>query len=161
MTHPPGSLLEGICLWADRLTERPIALIDVPSAPVGGAVNDGRRRDTASGNPTFPSPFPHRQRALNMKFRPLYDRILVKRVEAEEKTAGGLIVPDSAKEKPREAEVIAVGAGRQTSDGSIRAVSLNVGDIVLFGKFTGDEIKLDGVEHIILREEDVLAVIEN
>lgn len=96
-----------------------------------------------------------------MKFRPLYDRILVKRVEAEEKTAGGLIVPDSAKEKPREAEVIAVGSGRQLADGSVREVSLNVGDIVLFGKFTGDEIKLDGIEHIILREEDVLAVVEN
>ena len=96
-----------------------------------------------------------------MKFRPLYDRILVKRVEAEEKTAGGLIVPGSAKEKPREAEVISVGAGRQNADGSVREVSLNVGDIVLFGKFTGDEIKLDGVEHIILREEDVLAVVES
>ena len=96
-----------------------------------------------------------------MNFRPLYDRILVKRVEAEEKTAGGLIVPDSAKEKPREAEVIAVGAGRQNADGTVREVSLNVGDIVLFGKFTGDEIKLDGVEHIILREEDVLAVVES
>lgn len=96
-----------------------------------------------------------------MNFRPLYDRILVKRVEAEEKTAGGLIVPDAAKEKPREATVIAVGSGRQNADGSVREVSLNVGDLILFGKFTGDEIKLDGVEHIILREEDVLAVVEN
>jgi len=96
-----------------------------------------------------------------MKFRPLYDRILVKRVAAEEKTAGGLIVPDSAKEKPLEAEVIAVGSGRQNADGSTREICLNVGDLVLFGKYTGDEIKLDGVEHIILREEDVLAVIES
>ena len=96
-----------------------------------------------------------------MKFRPLYDRILVKRVAAQEKTAGGLIVPDSAKEKPLEAEVIAVGAGRQTADGSIREISLSVGDLVLFGKYTGEEIKLDGEEHIILKEEDVLAVIEN
>jgi chaperonin GroES len=85
----------------------------------------------------------------------------VKRVEAEEKTAGGLIVPDAAKEKPREATVIAVGAGRQNADGSVREVSLSVGDVILFGKFTGDEIKLNGVEHIILREEDVLAVVEN
>ena len=96
-----------------------------------------------------------------MNFRPLYDRILVKRVDAEEKTPGGLIVPDSAKEKPREATVIAVGAGRQNKDGSVREVSLSVGDVILFGKFTGDEIKLDGIEHIILREEDILAVVEN
>ena len=95
-----------------------------------------------------------------MNFRPLYDRILVKRVQAEEKTAGGLIVPDSAKEKPLEAEVIAVGAGRQLGDGSVREISLNVGDLILFGKYTGDEIKLEGQEHIILREEDVLAIIE-
>jgi len=96
-----------------------------------------------------------------MKFRPLYDRVLVKRVAAEEKTAGGLIVPDSAKEKPMEAQVIAVGSGRQNPDGSVREISLNVGDVVLFGKYTGDEIKLDGEEHIILREEDVLAVVES
>ena len=95
-----------------------------------------------------------------MNFRPLYDRILVKRVQAEEKTAGGLIVPDSAKENPLEAEVIAVGSGRQLGDGSVREISLNVGDVILFGKYTGDEIKLEGEEHIILREEDVLAVIE-
>jgi chaperonin GroES len=96
-----------------------------------------------------------------MKFRPLYDRVLVKRVAAEEKTAGGLIVPDSAKEKPMEAQVIAVGSGRQNADGSVREISRNVGDVVLFGKYTGDEIKLDGEEHIILREEDILAVVES
>ena len=95
-----------------------------------------------------------------MNFRPLYDRVLVKRVEAESKTPGGLIVPDSAKEKPREAKVIAVGSGRSNADGSTRAVSVNVGDVILFGKFTGDEIKLDGVEHTILREEDISAVVE-
>jgi chaperonin GroES len=95
-----------------------------------------------------------------MKLRPLYDRILVKRVEAEEKTSSGLIIPEAAKEKPLEAEVIAVGSGRVTKEGKVRPMSLSVGDRVLFGKYTGDEIKLDGVEHIILREEDVLAVIE-
>jgi chaperonin GroES len=95
-----------------------------------------------------------------MKFRPLYDRVLVKRVNAEQKTAGGLIIPDAAKEKPQEAEVIAVGAGKALDDGKVRPMSLNVGDRVLFGKYTGDEIKLDGEEHIILREEDVLAVLE-
>jgi len=96
-----------------------------------------------------------------MKFRPLYDRILVKRVDAEEKTSSGLIIPDSAKEKPLEAEVVAVGSGKVLDDGKTRDPAVNVGDRILFGKYTGDELKLDGIEHIILREEDVLAVIEN
>ena len=95
-----------------------------------------------------------------MKFRPLYDRILVKRLDASDKTSGGLIIPDSAKEKPLEAEVIAVGNGRLQDDGKIRALTVKAGDRVLFGKYTGDEIKLDGQEHIILREEDLLAVLE-
>jgi chaperonin GroES len=95
-----------------------------------------------------------------MKFRPLYDRVLVKRVTTENKSAGGLIIPDTAKEKPQEAEVIAVGAGRTLEDGKIRPMTLKVGDRVLFGKYTGDEIKLDGEEHVILREEDILAVLE-
>jgi len=95
-----------------------------------------------------------------MKFRPLYDRVLVKRVTSETKSAGGLIIPDSAKEKPQEAEVIAVGAGRVLEDGKVRPMTLKTGDRVLFGKYTGDEIKLDGEEHVILREEDILAVLE-
>jgi len=95
-----------------------------------------------------------------MKFRPLYDRVLIKRVTAEQKTSSGLIIPDSAKEKPLEATVVAVGAGRRTKDGEIRPMSLKAGDIVLFGKYTGDEVKLEGEEHVILREEDVLAVVE-
>ena len=95
-----------------------------------------------------------------MKFRPLYDRVLVKRVEAEERTSSGLILPDSAKEKPLEAEVIAVGNGKRLDDGSHRPVSVNAGDRVIFGKYTGDEVKLDGVEHIILSESDILAVVE-
>lgn len=96
-----------------------------------------------------------------MNFRPLYDRVLVKRVQAEEKTASGLIVPDAAREKPLEATVIAVGSGRVNGDGTVAAMTLTVGDVILFGKYTGDEIKLDGEDHIILREDDVLAVIEN
>ena len=95
-----------------------------------------------------------------MKFRPLYDRVLVKRVEAETRTSSGLILPDSAKEKPLEAEVIAVGNGKRLDDGSHRAVSVQAGDRVIFGKYTGDEVKLDGVEHIILSESDILAVVE-
>ena len=95
-----------------------------------------------------------------MKFRPLYDRILVRRVDAEEQTSGGLIIPDSAKEKPLEAEVVSIGAGRVLDDGTTRELTVKEGDRVLFGKYTGDEIKLEGEEHIILREEDVLAIIE-
>jgi len=96
-----------------------------------------------------------------MKFRPLYDRVLVKRVAAEERTSSGLILPDSAKkEKPLEAEVIAVGNGKRLDDGSHRPVSVAAGDRVIFGKYTGDEVKLDGVEHIILSESDILAVVE-
>ena len=95
-----------------------------------------------------------------MKFRPLYDRVLVKRVTSENKSAGGLIIPDSAKEKPQEAEVISVGSGRILEDGKVRPMTLQVGDRVLFGKYTGDEIKLDGEELLILREDDILGVVE-
>ena len=95
-----------------------------------------------------------------MTFRPLYDRVLLKRVAAELKTSSGLIIPDSAKEKPMEGEVVAVGNGRRTDDGGNAEMTLKVGDRVLFGKYTGDEVKLDGEEHVILKEEDILAVVE-
>jgi chaperonin GroES len=95
-----------------------------------------------------------------MKVRPLHDRILVRRVAEEEKTKGGIIIPDTAKEKPAEGEVIAVGNGKPNDKGSVRALEVKKGDRVLFGKYSGNEIKIDGVEHIILREEEVLGVIE-
>ena len=95
-----------------------------------------------------------------MKFRPLHDRVLVKRLTPEAKSAGGIIIPDAAKDKPQEAVVVAVGEGRRQDDGTLRPVSVKVGDKVLFGKYTGDEVKLDGEEHIVLREEDILAVLE-
>jgi chaperonin GroES len=95
-----------------------------------------------------------------MKIRPLQDRILVRRVEEEEKTKGGIIIPDSAKEKPIEGEVIAVGSGKVTEEGKVRALEVKAGDRILFGKYAGTEVKLDGVEHLILREEEVLGVIE-
>ena len=96
-----------------------------------------------------------------INIKPLADRGLVKRLdEEEEQKVGGIIIPDTAKEKPQEAEVIAVGSGKALDGGKVREISLNVGDRILFGKYTGDEIKLDGVAHIILREEDVLAVVE-
>jgi chaperonin GroES len=93
------------------------------------------------------------------KFRPLQDRILVKRIEKEEKSAGGIIIPDSAKEKPQEGEVIAVGNGKRSDDGTVHPLDLQVGERVLFGKYSGSEIKIDGVEHLILREEEVLGVL--
>jgi len=95
-----------------------------------------------------------------MKIRPLQDRILVKRVPEEEKTKGGIIIPDSAKEKPSEGEVVAVGAGKANDKGVVRPIDLKKGDRILFGKYSGNEVKIDGVEHLLLREEEVLGVIE-
>jgi chaperonin GroES len=95
-----------------------------------------------------------------MQIRPLYDRILVKRIEEQQKTAGGLHIPDSAKEKPLEARVIAVGSGKVQEDGSLRKLDVKAGDKVLLSKYSGNEIRIDDVEHLILREDDVLAVIE-
>jgi chaperonin GroES len=95
-----------------------------------------------------------------MKIRPLYDRILVKRIEEQSKTAGGLFIPDSAKEKPQEALVVAVGNGKIQDDGSLRKLEVKAGDKILFSKYSGNEIKIDGTEHLILREDDILAVLE-
>lgn len=95
-----------------------------------------------------------------MKLKPLNDRVLVKRLEGEEKTAGGLYIPDTAKEKPSKGEVIAVGPGKTADDGKAIAMAVKAGDKVLFNKYAGTEIKLDGVEHLVMREDDILAVIE-
>jgi chaperonin GroES len=94
-----------------------------------------------------------------MKVRPLHDRILVKRVEEEQKTSGGIIIPDTAKEKPQEGRVIAVGNGKVTDEGKVIPLEVAVGDRILFGKYSGSEINLDGEEHLIIREDDVLAVL--
>ncbi|MDX1648628.1 MAG: co-chaperone GroES [Myxococcota bacterium] len=94
-----------------------------------------------------------------MKFRPLHDRILVRRVEEEEKTKGGIIIPDTAKEKPQEAVVVAVGPGRVGDDGNMIPMEVSKGDRVLIGKYAGTEVTLDGEEHVIVRQDDVLAVI--
>ena len=95
-----------------------------------------------------------------MKIRPLQDRIIVKRVEEEEKTKGGIIIPDTAKEKPMEGKVVAVGKGKLMEDGKVHAVDVKVGDRILFGKYAGTEVKIDGEEHLIMREDDILGVIE-
>jgi len=95
-----------------------------------------------------------------MKFRPLHDRLIVKRLESEEKTKGGIIIPDTAKEKPQEARVIAVGKGKITDDGKLQPMEVQKGDRILVGKYSGSEIKVDGEEHLIIREDDVLAILE-
>jgi chaperonin GroES len=94
-----------------------------------------------------------------MKFRPLQDRVLIRRVAEEEKTKGGIIIPDTAKEKPVEGEIVAVGSGRAGKDGKVRPLEVKKGDRVLFAKYGGSEVKLEGEEHLILREEDILAII--
>ncbi len=95
-----------------------------------------------------------------MKFRPLHDRVLVRRVEQEEKTAGGIIIPDTAKEKPQEGEIIAVGPGARGEDGKLHPLDVKAGDRVLFGKWSGTEVKVDGEELLIMKESDVMGVIE-
>ena len=95
-----------------------------------------------------------------MNIRPLQDRVIVKRIEEEEKTAGGIIIPDTAKEKPQEGEVVAVGKGKADEDGKVTPLDVKVNDRVLFGKYAGSEITLDGEEHIIMREDDILGIVE-
>jgi chaperonin GroES len=95
-----------------------------------------------------------------MNIRPLQDRIIVKRIQEEEKTAGGIIIPDTAKEKPQEGKVVAVGKGKVGDDGKVIALDLKKGDRILFGKYSGSEVKIDGTEYLIMREEDVLGVVE-
>ena len=96
-----------------------------------------------------------------MNIRPLQDRVIVRRVKEEDKTKGGLYIPDSAKEKPVEAMVIAVGNGKVLEDGTVRKLDVKAGDRILFGKYSGSEVKVDGDEHLILREDDILGVIES
>ena len=95
-----------------------------------------------------------------MKIRPLHDRILVKRIEEEETTSGGIIIPDTAKEKPQEGKVVAVGNGKVAEDGTVTPLDVKKGDKILFSKYSGSEVSLDGEEHLIMREDDVLAVLE-
>jgi chaperonin GroES len=95
-----------------------------------------------------------------MKIRPLGDRILVKRIKEEERTKGGIIIPDTAKEKPQEGKVVAVGKGKVNDDGKLIPLEVRAGDKILFGKYSGSEVKIDGDEHMIMREEDVLGILE-
>ena len=95
-----------------------------------------------------------------LKFRPLHDRVVVKRIDAEEKSAGGIIIPDTAKEKPQEGEIIAVGPGARDDSGKLIAIDLKKGDRVLFGKWSGTEVKIDGAELLIMKESDIMGVLE-
>ncbi len=95
-----------------------------------------------------------------MKFRPLHDRVLVRRIEEEEKTASGIIIPDAAKEKPMEGEIIAVGAGARDENGALQALDVKPGDRILFGKWSGTEVKMDGEELLIMKESDIMGIIE-
>ena len=94
-----------------------------------------------------------------MNFRPLHDRVLVKRLEAEEKTAGGIIIPDTAKEKPQEGEVVAIGTGTRTENGTITPLDVKTGDKILFGKWSGTEVKVDGEDLLIMKESDILGIV--
>ncbi|MDD2366768.1 MAG: co-chaperone GroES [Desulfuromonadaceae bacterium] len=95
-----------------------------------------------------------------MNLRPLQDRIIVKRVEEETKTAGGLFIPETAKEKPQRGEIVAAGNGKKTEDGKVLPLDVKIGDIVLFGKYAGTEVKVDGEDYLMMREDDILAVVE-
>ncbi|HVO27518.1 MAG TPA: co-chaperone GroES [Candidatus Margulisiibacteriota bacterium] len=95
-----------------------------------------------------------------MKIRPLQDRVIVERIEGEEKTKGGIIIPDTAKEKPQEGKVVAVGKGKVTEEGKVLPLSVKAGDKILFGKYSGTEVKLNGNEYLIMREDDILGVVE-
>lgn len=94
-----------------------------------------------------------------MKFRPLHDRVLVRRIEADEKTSGGIIIPDTAKEKPQEGEVVAAGAGAKNEDGKVSPLDVKTGDRILFGKWSGTEVKLDGEDLLIMKESDILGIV--
>ena len=102
---------------------------------------------------------PHQKGKTGMNFRPLHDRVLVRRTEAEEKTAGGIIIPDTAKEKPQEGEVVSVGTGTRGEDGTITPLDVKAGDKILFGKWSGTEVKLDGEDLLIMKESDILGIV--
>jgi chaperonin GroES len=103
--------------------------------------------------------FNKRDKGLKMGFRPLHDRVLVRRIEADEKTTGGIIIPDTAKEKPQEGEVISVGTGARSDEGKVTPLDVKAGDKILFGKWSGTEVKIDGEDLIIMKESDILGIV--
>jgi chaperonin GroES len=120
-----------------------------------------RRGGATSGGRSIPNVIPSSNfEERLMKFRPLHDRVVVKRIDAEERTAGGIIIPDTAKEKPSQGEIIAVGPGGRDENGKLIPIDVHPGDRVLFGKWSGTEVKIDGVDYLIMKESDVMGVLE-
>jgi chaperonin GroES len=121
----------------------------------------GRRRGTLPGDRSIPTlTFQSLCEEKLMKFRPLHDRVVVKRIDAEERSAGGIIIPDTAKEKPSQGEVVSVGPGGRDENGKLIPIDVKSGDRVLFGKWSGTEVKIDGVEYLIMKESDIMGVLE-
>ena len=155
---PPESGIALLCNLASLSVNLPLALVNRECQLTIGTSWLFIRQGI-----TLPFEFSGKQEAWGPrmdKIRPLGDRILVKRIKEEEKTKGGIIIPDTAKEKPQEGKVVAVGKGKKTDDGKVIALDVKAGDRILFGKYSGSEIKLEGEEHLILREDDVLGVLE-
>jgi chaperonin GroES len=120
-----------------------------------------RRRGKLSGDRSIPTlTFQSLFEEKLMKFRPLHDRVVVKRIDAEERSAGGIIIPDTAKEKPSQGEVVSVGPGGRDENGKLIPIDVKAGDRVLFGKWSGTEVKIDGVEYLIMKESDIMGVLE-
>jgi chaperonin GroES len=155
--------------FREYAAKRPVSALAQPSAgtPRSSSTQRGyaalklnpARVRRAQVNPARDYRVQHK-RSDTMAMRPLHDRVLVQRVKEEEKTKGGIIIPDSAKEKPIEGKVVAVGNGKILEDGSVRKLEVKKGDRVLFGKYSGTEVKIDGEEHLILREDDILGIVE-
>ena len=117
------------------------------------------RQTTTMVSARSPNPFPYSQE-MQLKLRPLHDRVIVKRIESETKTASGIVIPDNAAEKPDQGEVLAVGPGKKNDKGELGAMSVKVGDRVLFGKYSGQTVKVDGDELLVMKEDDLFAVVE-
>jgi chaperonin GroES len=128
---------------------------------MGGGANPGKRPCEIQTILLKRKLFSGGTNPMAMNIRPLYDRIVVKRIEEQETVKGGIIIPDSAKEKPQEGEVIAVGKGKRGDDGKLIPLEVQVGDRILFGKYSGNDIKIDGEEYLILREDEILGVLES
>jgi chaperonin GroES len=140
-------------------------VLKISSEPLAGQNHPpyvaAKRLDGALRRPLYPTSYPSTNSEEKlMKFRPLHDRVVVKRIDAEERSAGGIIIPDTAKEKPSQGEVVSVGPGGRDESGKLIPIDVQAGDRVLFGKWSGTEVKIDGVEYLIMKESDIMGVLE-
>jgi chaperonin GroES len=151
-----------LCVCAQNLTAIPFVATLPVAGREGGPSLAGQPAESILRAPTFARALPKATQSEvdQMQLRPLYDRIVVRRIEQQEQKRGGIIIPDSAKEKPQEAEVVAVGRGKRLENGSLVPLDIKVGDRILFGKYSGSEVKMDGQEYLIMREDEVLGIIE-